>query len=158
VSGSSPNSLKSDGPSSNPDYNTVFERLRNLAEGNDLSASVAYSLYKESKREWVKEFRAHHARKPMDQELAQYSSTQTNSVLLAYLASANQVLATYAQSVIDDARPSIQRDALKGTFWSAVWPSFVASILFGVSLLILGLIAAYLGFGFPIQISVPPRS
>lgn len=139
-------------------YNTVFERLRTLADGNMLSASVAYSLYKESKREWIIDFRETNGRPPWQAEVANFANMQTLTTLGAFISQANQVLATYAQSVIDDERPAIQRDALKGTFWGAVWPSVVASFIFGIALLFIGLIAAYSGFGFPVQITVPPRS
>lgn len=145
------------GPPLNPDYNTVFERLRELASGDDISSSIAYSLYKESKREWIKEIKSDLGRSPNEEELSVYSKTQTKIALAAYLSAANQILATYAESVIEDAKPHIQRDAVKGRFRSAVGSSVVGSFVFALFLLLIGLIAAYSGYGFPIQVSIPAR-
>ncbi|EJW11890.1 hypothetical protein A33M_2671 [Rhodovulum sp. PH10] len=75
--------------------------------------------------------------------------------LAAYVAQADQILGTYAQTVIREERPKILQEVLEGSFSRSFWPSFWASVAFTAVLLTVALIAALLGFGLPIQIAVP---
>ena len=138
-------------------YNPVFERLSAASQG-PLIGAVAYALYKTAKREWVREFKARTGRRPTEAEHKQYSSTQTDAILNAYIAQADQILGAFAGNVVRDERPKILADALKGSFWRSFWPSIWASFAFTAALLALVVIAALLGFGFPVQITLPGRS
>lgn len=135
-------------------YNPIFEKLI-AAPSGPLTGAVVYALYKVAKREWVQEFRRNNDRRPTDLEFRTHTATQTDSVLNSYIAQADQMIGRYAQIVVNDARPRIVEDALRGTFWRAVWPSFVASVIFAGILALLILIAALMGFGLPIEITVP---
>jgi hypothetical protein len=94
--------------------------------------------------------RRSNGRRPTDAELRSHTATQTDAVLNAYVGRADQMIGQYAQIVINDMRPRIVEEALRGTFWRSVWPSFVASVIFAGVLAILILIAAIMGAGLPI--------
>jgi hypothetical protein len=130
-------------------YNTVFERLSE--KSSELAGAVAYALYKNAKRQWIQEFRTKNGRRPTADECKHHTSTQTDAILDAYMAQADQILAQYAQDIIKEESPRILSEALKGDFW----PSFWASIAFMSVLAILVVIAALFGFGLPIQITIP---
>lgn len=149
-------SIQDQPPKDEPDdyYNPVFEKL-SAARSGPLTGALAYALYKTAKREWVREFRAKHLRRPTDDEHRNHTATQTDAILNAYIAQADQILGTFAQNVIRDQRPAILQEALRGDFWRSFWPSFWASIAFTALLLLLVAIAALLGFGLPIQITLP---
>lgn len=134
-------------------YNPVFERIGDRT--SLLPGAIAYALYKVAKREWIQEFKRVNGRRPTDEDHRQHSATQTDAVLNAYVARADQILGEYAQNVIKDVRPTIVEETLKGNFSRSFWPSFWASLAFTGVLLILVMIAAFLGFGFPVQITLP---
>lgn len=137
-----------------PDYyNPIFEKINSGA--NPLVGAAAYSLYKEAKREWVREFRRAHGRRPNELDFKAHAATQTDQVLNAYRSQASQILAVYAETAIEKARPKILAEALRGGFARAFWSSFVASLAFALSLLLIVLIAAFFGFGLPIQFVRP---
>lgn len=135
-------------------YNPVFERLAGGQEDR-LTGSIAYALYKNSKREWLQRFEEEHGHRPTDADLRQFAAAQTKSTLDGYRAQADQILAGYVDNIINEQRPKILADALKGDFWRSFWPSFWASVAFTSVLLLLALIAAVLGYGLPIQINIP---
>jgi hypothetical protein len=135
-------------------YNPVFEKLM-AAQSGLLTGAVAYAIYKVAKREWIQEFRNANGRRPTDAEFRGHSATQTDAVLHGYVARADQMIGQYAQNVVDDMRPRIVEEALRGTFWRSVWPSLVASVIFVGVLAILFFIAAIMGIGLPIQVAVP---
>lgn len=135
-------------------YNPTFEKLSETPSG-PLTGAIAYALYKNAKREWVRAFRATHGRRPTDDEYRSHSATRTDAILAAYVAQADQILGTYAQTVIREERPKILQEVLEGSFSRSFWPSFWASVAFTAVLLTVALIAALLGFGLPIQIAVP---
>jgi hypothetical protein len=89
------------------EYNTVFERLSKAEPVSPVSAALAYSLYKQAKREWVTSIRVSAGRKPSDAELTAYAATQTDAVLKAFRANAESILKDYAVAAIDDARGGI---------------------------------------------------
>jgi hypothetical protein len=134
------------------DYNRVFERLNAT---NDITGSVAYITYKSAKREWLKEFQDRTGRHPTEDELKSYAATQTDAVLNSHRASAEKILEIYAGTIKEDIRPQILGEALKGSFSRSFWPSFWASFAFTAVLLAVVVIAALLGFGFPVQIALP---
>ena len=134
-------------------YNTVFDRLSSSKE--PLRSAVAYALYKNAKREWIHAFRSSNGKRPTAEETKSHPITQTDSILEAYKAQADQILAEYADAIIDDERPKILKDALRGNFWTSFWPSFWASIAYTAILAALVIFAAMLGFGFPVQFTLP---
>ncbi|MCZ8373771.1 MAG: hypothetical protein O9342_00230 [Beijerinckiaceae bacterium] len=136
-------------------YNPVFQRLVD-AEGEHFSLTrgmVAYGIYKLGKREWIQSFVAEKGRRPTPEEVRGYAEAMQTETQLGNLRSrADQVLGTFAQSVIADEKPRIVEEALRGSFMQAFWPSFVSSVVFAVLLIIIGLFAAMNGIGIPIPV------
>lgn len=126
------------------DYNPIFEVLVD-SPGSDhgrLQGLVAYGLYKGAKREWASDIRRREGRGPNENELAAYIATWTESRLGGVRGEAAQILAAYADYVVSEEQPRILRNALKGSFSRAFWPSFWATILFAVLVVALGAILA----------------
>ncbi len=131
-------------------YNRVFENLVDRADPNEeLIGLVAYGLYKIAKREWVMDYMSNHQRKPDDPAHQEYARSQTQSVLDGYTSRATEIVATYANSVVESERAGIERDALRGTFFKAVLSSFVGSFAFAAALALLFFIISISGPGFP---------
>lgn len=148
-------------PDSEPlEYNRVFERLVDSAEDGRGQAIglIAYGIYKISKRQWVTKFKDDTGARPDESQMRHFASTQTDTNLDGYRAQAEQLLAAYAEVILLEARPKIIKDALHGQFRSSILASIIASFVFSLILLGVALIAAWFGFGFPIQISIPRAS
>jgi hypothetical protein len=62
-----------------------------------------------------------------------------------YQTQAASILAAFADEAVEDAKPAIVEDALQGSFWSAVWQSIFANVLYTVGLFILVLLLAFVG-------------
>lgn len=135
------------------DYNTVFEKLVAEADADkQLVGLVAYGLYKISKREWVMQFREEHdGRKPTDEDQKAYARSLTSTILDGYRSQANEVVAGYANAVVESERPRIYKEAIAGTFLRSFWPSLAASVVFAALLALIVVIAAVNGAGFPIE-------
>jgi hypothetical protein len=123
------------------DYNPVFEKLVLDAKNPEIVQLVAYGLYKVAKREWAQKLWEDFRRKPTAQELAGYAATWTGQQLQDKIISAQSALVIYGESVVDDARPGILKDALRGSSWKSFWISLSAAffytlILIGVALVL----------------------
>lgn len=138
------------------EYNTVFERLVDKADGgSEVVGLIAYGIYKVSKRQWLTDFKKGSGEKPSDEHVTVFAASQTDVTLDGYKAQAQQILAAYAEGILSEERPKIIKDAVRGLFWSSVASSIVASFFFSLFLLGVAFIAALLGYGLPIQINVP---
>lgn len=139
-------------------YNTVFEQLVSEAEPGEkqLVGLVAYGLYKLSKREWVLDHKSEHGAKPSDADHKAYAKSQTSIILDGYRSQATEIVATYASTVLENERPKIVTDALRGSFMRSFWPSLAAAVAFAAILSLIVIIAAINGFGLPIQIDMAP--
>lgn len=128
-------------------YNPIFERFVNvtLPEDQVLPGMVAYCLYKIAKREWATDFFERTGRKPNAGELDEYIRTWTNTRIAGAQKEADAVLLAFASSVIDENTPRIREDALRGTFWTAVWNSMVAASLYTLCLIGLVVILRFAG-------------
>ena len=137
-------------------YNSVFEQLVDEAEdgAETLVGLVAYGLYKVGKREWVLDVRKESGAKPTDEQLLAHAKSQTSTVLEGYRSQAAEIVATYANAIVESERPGILREAIRGTFMRSFWPSFAASVAFAAILSLIVIIAAINGFGIPIE--MPP--
>lgn len=135
------------GEPAQPNYNPIFERLVDSAESDhaQLQGLLAYGLYKIAKREWASEIRVQQGRGPTDAELESYIATWTPSRLDGVLGEAAQILAEYANFVINDAEPRILRNAAKGSFRRSFWSSFWATTAFAALLAVLGIILVWQG-------------
>ena len=96
------------------DYNKIFETLIDRS-GNEhvLIGYVAYVTYKVAKREWVRGFCTCNGRNPNPNELKQYISTRTDSRFTGLRNESAQILAAFADFIIEEERPSIEKKALQ---------------------------------------------
>jgi len=126
-------------------YNPIFEKLVDGDDDGQVLGIVAYGLYKIAKREWASEIARLQNRPPTQAELDAYIATWTPSQLENVKRNAAQVLSEYADSVISAEEPRILRDALRGSFWRGVWPSFTATLLYTLALIALAIVLARSG-------------
>ena len=140
-----------------PDYNTVFQQLVSEADPAEkqLIGLVAYGLYKVSKREWVMTFRAENdGNKPSEADQTALARGQTNTILDGYRSQAAELVAGYANAVLEGERPRIYKEAIAGSFMRSFWPSLAASTAFAAILSLIVIIAAINGVGLPVQLNV----
>ncbi len=139
-------------------YNTVFERL--LPEHPDQKARVhaliAYGIYKEAKRDWVRSYRKRTGQAPDEAAHKAFADTQNAAVLEAYRSEASQIATDHVEDVVKARTPRIVQEAVKGSFAISFWSSLLANVVFATVLLLLALISAVVGFGLPVQIHVAP--
>lgn len=149
--------MPADAPAPEPlEYNPVFERLVDNEDGEGkVVGLIAYGIYKVSKRQWVTEFRQSNGEKPSEDHMRIFAATQTEVSLDGYKAQAEQLLAAYAEAVLAEAKPKITKDAVQGLFGSSVLSSLLASFIFSIVLLALAFVAALMGYGLPVQITIP---
>lgn len=122
-------------------YNAVFEKIVRDPKNPEVVQLVAYGLYKIAKREWVQT----KGRKPNENELAAYAETWTPQQLQDKLTAAQSALVAYAESVVDDARPAILKEALRGSGWKAFWISIVAAITYTIVLIAIAVVLKIVG-------------
>ena len=141
-------------------YNSVFEQLVDEAENGaeTLVGLVAYGLYKVGKREWVLDVRKETGTKPTEEQLLAHAKSQTSTVLEGYRSQAAEIVATYANAIVESERPEILKEAMRGTFMRSFWPSFAASVAFAAVLSLIVIIAAINGFGMPIELPASHQS
>lgn len=91
--------------------NKVFDLLG--AEGDDIEALTAYALYKRHKRRWAGEFEEANGTKPTALDDAAFAkAVSTSDQLDRYRKDAQDILIAFANQTVDDARPSIETDAI----------------------------------------------
>ena len=125
-------------------YNTMYERLVDQG-GNEVSGYIAYGLYKQSKREWVREFEADRGRSPDGAEQASYVATYTPQIVAALQTQADGILTQFASSAVDDARPKILKEALRGSTGRAIGLSLLSNAVYTLLLIAVVLILRYAG-------------
>ncbi len=102
-------------------FDPVFPRLvKAQGRGEKLLGFIAYGLYQDAKREWISDFQAREKRYPSEEELRIYDRSWTTSRLEALENAAAQLVATYTDSVVNQAEKQILRNALMGSYWRAV--------------------------------------
>jgi hypothetical protein len=101
-----------------PNYNAIFEKFVDAAQDDqsEIVGIIAYGIYKTAKREWVIDFKEREERSPTEAELKAYVSSWTESRIDGAKQNAAQVIAEFAQTVVDEQEPRILRSALQGRF------------------------------------------
>ena len=127
-------------PTGGPGYNPVFEKLVGDTKNLEIVGLVAYGFYKIAKREWAQKIWQEKHRKPTDEELTGYADTWTEQQLQDKLTAAQSALVVYGESVVDDARPNILKEALRGSGWKAFWISLAAAAAYTLILIAIALI------------------
>ena len=122
------------------DYNPVFDKL--VQTPDDIEGFIAYGLYKQAKREWILEYRAREGKAPTVAELRSFSRQWSPTALQAFRETAESALSAYAQSVLEEQTPSIQRDALlQGR---PLWKDLAIGVVSAFSYSLLLVIVAFL--------------
>lgn len=82
---------------------------------DDLVGLLAYSMYKQRKRDWIIEFGKQQGRDPTADEARSFLIGETTSSRLNdYRQQSELILASYGDEIIKGARPSIEREAVAG--------------------------------------------
>ncbi|TIL83402.1 MAG: hypothetical protein E5Y89_00770 [Mesorhizobium sp.] len=155
MSGSSENQPKAEPatlpapiPAPNTDYNPIFEKLVMNTPDDEVLGVIAYGAYKKAKWEWAQGIFNKHGRPPTEEELKAYIAAWTPSQLEYVRNNAAQVLAAYADSVIDAARAGIVTEALKGTFGASVRVNLISAALYTLILIVLAFGLSFTGIDF----------
>jgi hypothetical protein len=129
------------------DYNRLFETFVDLSrpEGERLQGLVAYALYKTAKREWAADVAARSRRRPTEEELANYQRTWTPTLIASTRQQAEQALAVYAETVIEDATPEIRESAIRGSFGKDVRAGVAAAFIYTILLVVIAVILRLVG-------------
>jgi len=139
------------------EHNRIFERLG--ADGDDLERLVAYALYKQHKRRWAREFEEREGRRPTgDDDEAFARAVGTVDQLDRYRQNAQDLIIAFADSILEDARPEIEKGAITArveaavgkiegfsAFWRQVASGLLSSIITTAILIILTLAVAFFG-------------
>jgi len=96
-----------------PNYNHIFETLIPDPSSPGLEEMVSYFIYKRAKREWATKFYKRIGHKPDEAHLVEYVESYTESRLNGITSESQQIVASFAQSIIDEVRPQITEEALK---------------------------------------------
>lgn len=130
------------------EHNPVFDQL--VLASDDIEGFIAYGLYKQAKREWLVDHRAREGRAPTPAELRNFSRQWTPTTLKAFHENAESALFSYAQSVVQNETPFIQRDALvQGRpLWKDVMIGVVSALTYSVILVIAAFLLSVFGNDF----------
>jgi hypothetical protein len=133
-----------------PQYNTLYEKL--VYRDDDLIGLIAYALYKQRKRSWIVDFQQQKNRSPNGDEAHSYLIGETTaSRLNDYRQQAEAILGSYADEIIKNAAPEIQKAAIAGKIeqslrWYQQIPGgVVAAFAYTVFLICLVLVLKYAG-------------
>jgi hypothetical protein len=117
-------------------YNTMYERLVD-GSSNTVQGYIAYGLYKNAKREWIRQFEAEKGRAPRPAEVQGYVDAYTAQMRDVFEAQAAGVLAQFAEGAVSDAKPGIVEHALKGTAWRSILQSILANAIYTLMLIVI---------------------
>jgi hypothetical protein len=117
-------------------YNTMYERLVD-GSSNTVQGYIAYGLYKNAKREWIRQFEAEKGRAPRPAEVQGYVDAYTAQMRDVFEAQAAGVLAQFAEGAVSDAKPGIVEHALKGTAGRSVLHSIIANAIYTLVLIVI---------------------
>lgn len=129
-------------------YNETFEKL--VATADDIEGFIAYGLYKQAKREWILKFKIEHGSAPKPADERAFASSWTDTSLQALRETAESALSAYAQSVVHDETPSIERNALMvgRPLWKDVVIGVASAFAYSVILVIAAFFLSVFGNDF----------
>ncbi|HSV28675.1 MAG TPA: hypothetical protein VLL76_03925 [Candidatus Omnitrophota bacterium] len=93
-----------------PAYNPVYERL--VRGDDDLVGLVAYGLYKQSKRDWIKRYFDKHGASPSDDLLLDYVDRYSDADLNRFREQAEDMMLRFAEVMVEDRAPLIREEGL----------------------------------------------
>src|SRR5829696_6895393 len=102
-----------------PPLDPMFPQLVKEADTPEqkLIGFIAYGLYEEARREWATDFRDREGRYPVENEFRAYERSWTASRLEGIRNAAVQLVAAYADTVVNQLEAEVLRRALKGRLW-----------------------------------------
>ena len=125
-------------------YNAMYERLVD-AGSNQVHGYIAYGLYKNAKREWIRQFEADNGRRPKVAEVKAYVDAYTPQMIEVFRDQAGGVLAQFAEGAVADAKPTIVEHALRGNFTRALWQAIAANAVYTLILVAIVVILGWAG-------------
>src|SRR4051812_23268433 len=130
-----------------PPLDPMFPQLVKEADTPEqkLIGFIAYGLYEEARREWASDFREREDRYPGENELRAYERSWTASRLDGIRNAAVQLVAAYADTVMNQLEAEILRRALKGQFWRSVGRWLFSALVY--TLVVLGAVVALNRYG-----------
>jgi hypothetical protein len=100
------------------EYNRVYEHL--VEAEDDVIGLVAYSIYKQDKRDFLIEWRRRHGGSPAADQLNVFTvGVLTPGQQQRYRSTARNILDAYAKTAVEAERPLIQRSAITERIESA---------------------------------------
>jgi hypothetical protein len=127
----------------------------------DIQGLLAYGLFRQSERDWIKRFFERESRMPNDGEVAKefYFAYDAGDIERLRTQAESDMLA-FAFSIVEDQRPEIEEAARReardekldeiarevknaGRVWRAIWTGVVSSLVFAVLTLVF--VAIYFG-------------
>jgi hypothetical protein len=93
-----------------PRYNRIYEKL--VTAEDDVAGMIAYALYKQSKREWLRNFEAEHRARPSPSDIDAYVLAYTKYEFERLRSQADSILSAYAAVVIDAETPSLREEII----------------------------------------------
>lgn len=116
-------------------HNPIFTKL--VSDSDDkLLGMVAYGIYKTSKREWILASEEISGHPPSPIEITSYAATWTPQLIQNATDAASSALAEFASAAIDEARPDILKDALKGGNTRTVLLGMLSALLYTIFLVL----------------------
>ncbi|GEL39946.1 hypothetical protein MEX01_05370 [Methylorubrum extorquens] len=104
------------------EYNTVFERIMGRMAGENpiapVVACVAYSLYKQEKRDWIVQRTQQLGRRPRQEEIDSYVSGWTDLRIDSVISQARGEIGSFAKIVLDSSKDEINDQIYKAQFQS----------------------------------------
>lgn len=116
-------------------HNLVFTRLVSDSE-DKLLGVVACGIYKTAKREWILASEQATGHPPTAAEISTYAAIWTPQLIQNATDAASSALAEFASTAIDDARPDILKEALKGGTARTVLLGMVSALLYTIFLVL----------------------
>jgi len=93
-----------------PAYNPAYERL--VQSDDDLVGLVAYGLYKQSKRDWIKRFFDRNGASPSNEQLMDYVDRYSDVDLMRFRDQAEDMMLRFAEVMVEDRAPAIREEGL----------------------------------------------
>lgn len=94
------------------EYSTIFERLAPDESDDEVVGLIAYGLYKRHKRQWIINYRRANGGQPPDEAaLKTYHDHYLEDDFRRLRAEAGSMLLNFAEVIVEDRRPKIERDA-----------------------------------------------
>jgi hypothetical protein len=122
----------------------MYERLVDQAQ-TEVQGFVAYGQYKKAKREWIRQFEARKKQSPSPAEEQAYVDGFTPQMIAAFETTAASALAGFTLQTIEEARPEIEKEVLRGTTGRSIMIGLATNAIYTGILIVVALILALAG-------------